>query len=159
MTPAGPQLRDIHLPPPAHWWPLAPGWWLLVAIVLLALAWLAWRQHRRRLPRRRWRDACRELDALQVAHAVDHDNAAFAAGISQLLRRAVRLRDPASAGLQGPAWHAAVRDLSGTKALADALPILEEAMYRPTATLDPLEVVKAARQGLRQVLMRGGRHA
>jgi hypothetical protein len=26
------QLRDIHLPDPISWWPLAPGWWLLAII-------------------------------------------------------------------------------------------------------------------------------
>ena len=44
-------LRDIALPAAVSWWPLAPGWWLLLGLVLLfALAlplWLWWR-HRRR---------------------------------------------------------------------------------------------------------------
>jgi hypothetical protein len=46
MMPAGPHLRDIHLPPPAGWWPLAPGWWILIGIALLLLTWLAWRGYR-----------------------------------------------------------------------------------------------------------------
>lgn len=29
------QLRDIHLPGPISWWPLAPGWWALAAILLV----------------------------------------------------------------------------------------------------------------------------
>lgn len=159
MMPAGPHLRDIHLPPPASWWPLAPGWWILVGIALLLLAWLIWRGYRRRLPRRRWQAASRELDALKVAHATDHDDAAFAAGISQLLRRSACIRDPASVGLRGQAWHAAMRDLSGKKELAPALLTLEDAMYRPTAALDVSEVTSAARLWLRSVLIQGRRHA
>lgn len=157
--PAGPHLRDIHLPPPASWWPLAPGWWLLIGIALLLLAWLVWRGYRRRLPRRRWRAANRELDALQAAHAAEHDDAAFAAGVSQLLRRAASLRHPASVGLRGQAWHAAMRDLAGKKEPAPVLLTLEDAMYRPAATLDVVEVTSAARPWLRRVLMQGRRHA
>lgn len=159
MMPAGPHLRDIHLPPPASWWPLAPGWWVLAAIALLLLTWLAWRVYRRRLPRRRWQAASRELDALQAAHAADHDNAAFAAGVSQLLRRAACIRHPASVSLRGQAWHAAMRDLSGRKKPAPVLLTLEDAMYRPAATLDVSEVTVAARQWLRRVLMQGRQHA
>ena len=35
------QLRDIHLPEAIGWWPLAPGWWLLIILVCLGLITLA----------------------------------------------------------------------------------------------------------------------
>ncbi len=28
------QLRDIHTPDPISWWPLAPGWWVLLVLAL-----------------------------------------------------------------------------------------------------------------------------
>ena len=31
------QLRDIHLPEAVGWWPLAPGWWILMFISLAIL--------------------------------------------------------------------------------------------------------------------------
>lgn len=34
-------LKDIHIPQPIGWWLPAPGWWLLVIMIPLAL-WLLW---------------------------------------------------------------------------------------------------------------------
>ena len=31
------QLRDLHLPADTVWWPPAPGWWLLAALLLVAI--------------------------------------------------------------------------------------------------------------------------
>jgi hypothetical protein len=32
------QLRDIHLPEAVSWWPLAPGWWVLAALLVAGFA-------------------------------------------------------------------------------------------------------------------------
>ena len=34
------ELRDIHLPDAISWWPLAPGWWLLITISLVAIVYI-----------------------------------------------------------------------------------------------------------------------
>ena len=41
-------LRDIHLPDPIGWWPLAPGWWGLLALVTLLVGILVYLIRRRR---------------------------------------------------------------------------------------------------------------
>lgn len=59
-------LRDIHLPEPVSWWPPAPGWWLLVAAVVIALAFALWQRYRTRRTRAALRAIRRigaELDA------------------------------------------------------------------------------------------------
>lgn len=32
------ELRDIHLPDPVSWWPLAPGWWILILLIVILIA-------------------------------------------------------------------------------------------------------------------------
>jgi len=49
------ELRDIHLPDAISWWPLAPGWWLLIIISLAAIAYICamlLKNYRERLYRR-----------------------------------------------------------------------------------------------------------
>ena len=43
------QLYDIRDLDPVSWWPLAPGWWVLIVLALFAAAAAYWRQwtHRR----------------------------------------------------------------------------------------------------------------
>ncbi|MDG2500905.1 MAG: DUF4381 domain-containing protein [Porticoccaceae bacterium] len=34
------QLRDIHLPADISWWPLAPGWWVLIVVLVFLFGWI-----------------------------------------------------------------------------------------------------------------------
>lgn len=119
MTPGGltmtdplAELRGYHPPDPVSWWPPAPGWWLLALLILGLLTWVtvwavgAWR--RRRLARAAPRAALDELAALRAALARNGDAAAFARGLSRLLRRFALARYPrrAVAGLSGEEWLA-----------------------------------------------------
>lgn len=106
-------LKDIAPPPPVSYAPQAAGWWVLGAIVLLAILaygfvrWRRWRRNRYR------REAQAELAALAqaIAHP-DSRNAALAA-MPALVKRTVLAWAPrAQAGpLSGEAW---LRYLDGT---------------------------------------------
>jgi hypothetical protein len=103
-APAGPDLRDIHLPPAPSWWPPAPGWWLL-AIIAIALVAFASVRIVRMLRERRWRRrVAAELERIAASHAAAPDPVRLAADVSQLLRRASLLIEPEAAALNGEAW-------------------------------------------------------
>lgn len=118
-------LRDVHLPPVPSWWPLPPGWWLVLAVLALcALAWCAWRVHRRR-QRRRW------LQVFDTAVGAADSSSARVAAMADLLRRAARRRHAGAELLQGQAWLEFL-DAPGSRAFSDGDGrLLLDGGYRP----------------------------
>ena len=101
-------LRDLHLPEAIGWWPLAPGWWVLLALVIVALAYTAWRLYKRwqfYAPRRY---ALRELARFEAEYLEHRDPVALGKQLSELLRRGMLAYAPREevAGLTGDDWLA-----------------------------------------------------
>lgn len=119
------QLRDIHLPPEPSWWPPAPGWWLLAVILVAAIVVLTRWGLRRWRQRRRHQRLLAEFDALLAIS----DPSAQLAAISQMLRRAARLRTPEAATLSGAAWLAFL-DQTGGAFTSDQGRMLLDGPYR-----------------------------
>lgn len=93
-------LRDIHQMSAPSWWPPAPGWWILAALLFAVfIAYRMWRRHKARKVQR----MARLFDAAVSSSA---DPAAQIAAMSQLLRRAARRRDRDADKLSGDAWLA-----------------------------------------------------
>ena len=99
-APADLVLRDVHAAQAAPLWPPAPGWWMVLAVIV-ALATIAYFFARRRAMRHRAIERVFD-DALARA---DTPSAQVAA-ISELLRRAARRRDPDADRFQGDRWRA-----------------------------------------------------
>ncbi|PUA30039.1 MAG: hypothetical protein B0W54_05790 [Cellvibrio sp. 79] len=99
------QLADIHLPDSVSWWPLAPGWWAILALLILALvAVFLWRRH---LKQNRYRKlAQQELDTIYSNYQNTQNATAFLHEISVLLRRTALTAYPKSfnASIKGQAW-------------------------------------------------------
>ena len=144
LDPSTLPLRDIHLPENVGWWPPAPGWWLLPALAVLALA-AAW--YARRLYRRRRYSAVnmakQELAGIRARYNIDGDAVQCVRAVSALLRRVSISLFPraASAGLTGADWLALLRsgniqqktgkeEPAGGVILEDIHTLLLEAPYR-----------------------------
>jgi hypothetical protein len=99
-------LRDIVLPPPVSWWPLAWGWYLVAALLLAGLAWGLVRRWRRRRANRYRELALLELDALSAAIADAAKRPRALAALPVLLKRVALAAWPRGrvAGLSGEAW-------------------------------------------------------
>lgn len=133
-TPALP-LRDLQLPEAISWWPLAPGWWILSAIIILTLvaAIILIRKH--------WRENQVKRETRSLLQGAftqwqnDGNDHAYFLQINQILKRYCRHYFPAASGLSGQAWidflnHSGGKQLfSGKCAQA-----LSEFVYRPAAS-------------------------
>lgn len=100
------QLRDIHLPDPVGLWPLAWGWWVLLALLAAALVagFLYWRRHQRQ---RLYREQAKaELELAYRDYRENGDTALYLQRLSQILRRAALTAFPRQqvASLKGEAW-------------------------------------------------------
>jgi hypothetical protein len=106
-------LRDIHVPEPPPWWPPAPELWLLLAILIAALAILfyQWRQFRRR-------NAYRKVGLSLLA------DAGTAHEVSVVLKRVALAAYPREqvASLVGDDWTAFLRQ---TGAKGDVSPLVD----------------------------------
>ena len=106
MNPEEILLRDLHLPELTGWWPMAPGWWILLGLGLFGLGYLAWRgvqKFRSNAARRR---ALSQLRYLRAEYAWSGDAVSLGIRLSELLRRAMLAYAPRDeiAGLTGTSW-------------------------------------------------------
>lgn len=160
MSGEGPTLRDIHLPGDPSWWPPAPGWWILATIVLMAMAYAAYRLVRA-ARRRRWRRAVvGELDAIVRRHADSRDGARLAGDLSELLRRGARLVDPDASALRGEAWLGFLDAQLGSDAFTRGIGrTLLDAPFRREAAFDADALLALCRRWLARVAERESAHA
>jgi hypothetical protein len=148
---AGPDLRDIHLPPAPGWWPPAPGWWLLALLAgaLLALACVyLYRMYQRRRHRRA---VMSELD--RCIDSARGDPAALAAALSHFLRRVSRRSEPGAVALSGEAWLQHLDRAAGSDEFTTGIGrALIDAPFRPVAQYDTAALSALVRRWTRHVL-------
>ncbi|MEM9256885.1 MAG: DUF4381 domain-containing protein [Pseudomonadota bacterium] len=85
MNPQDPlaALHPLRNPEAIGWWPFAPGWWMLLTLMITAIAlggWWAWRRYRRNEYRR---TALTQLESLASS---DTDSPTFLADLTELLK-------------------------------------------------------------------------
>jgi hypothetical protein len=153
------QLADIHLPEQVGFWPPAPGWWVLLALVLAALLFaafrllLAWRQRRMcglalgELDKcfQTWRARLAAAQAGAAAAQAGAEQTEIAARltlineVNAVLRRVALRHHPQHvvAGLSGERWVAFLRTHSNAAALDDSLSAaLAQGRFAPRCDVD-----------------------
>lgn len=99
------QLADIHLPDGVSWWPLAPGWWILLALLVIAIVgFFIWRQRKQQNHYRVI--AQHQLAGIHADYQQTQNAGAYLQALSLLLRRTALTAYPHSfnASIKGEEW-------------------------------------------------------
>lgn len=100
------ELRDIHLPADPGIWPLAVGWWVLIAIFAI----VAYFTYKKWIKLKKLKQVNQllqsELMSIRESFKQHQDKRLLAANISDLLKRFVRhvLKDSNATSLTGQEW-------------------------------------------------------
>ncbi len=153
MNPPDPlaNLHPLRVPEAIGWWPLAPGWWLLLFAVIVLVAvvtYVLYRRYKRNAYRRL---ALRQLLALQASYRTQMDPGHYLAQLNALLKSVALLAYPRPevAAQHGEHWRVF---LNSSLPLGEQLPAaFSDAAYQKTCPgIDVLQVDRAARLWIRR---------
>ncbi|MFT6261488.1 MAG: hypothetical protein ACJAYK_002636 [Crocinitomicaceae bacterium] len=143
MNPILEQLKDIHLPDPVSWWPLAWPWWLLLTIIAgIIIFTVLYRK------KNAWRSlAIEQLNALEDINPVEYSLAC-----NRLLKQICYHKvDKSCASLNSLAWleylDCQVRQTIFLPQLKSFAFVLDD----PSATLDTNQLKQACSLWIRKV--------
>ena len=150
------QLRDIHLPDPVTFWPLAPGWWILLLLVLVGLVFLGRHAIATLIRRRRLESVMRELDQAHARFTVqsafnntrNQAGLDFLATVNALLKRVAQVMYPDStcSSLTGRDWLQFLDACDQGSAFSrGAGAVLADGAYRPVFDADGDALYQTAR--------------
>jgi len=151
------QLKDIQLPDPIGWWPLAFSWWVLIfslSAMVFAAIWLFLDRHRRNAYRR---EAQQQLKAIENNPALDTQSKIL--HINALLKQvAITIYGRQTiARLNEQAWVEFLKANAQFISQPPELKTLLTQAYQPTEHLTPADLQRAlnAWQGYAQQWIKG----
>lgn len=88
MNPQDPlaNLHPLREPEVIGWWPLAPGWWIVIGLIALALTALAFVLYRKYAANAYRRQATQQLQNIHTQWLADGDSQVYAAEVNALLK-------------------------------------------------------------------------
>jgi hypothetical protein len=147
------ELYDIRDLDPVYWWPLAPGWWVLIVLALLAAAAAYWRHW---TYQRSWQGQTYRAFAALDRQLSGGNAQQIACALSVLLRRVAMqsFSRAECAGLEGADWlrWLTTKDPGGFDWVARGSLLIEAPYAPPGRTYSPQSVkilIDAAKRWVR----------
>jgi hypothetical protein len=151
-------LRDVHAPPFPDYWPPAPGWWVVAALLAGLLVVVSITLYRRYHLHRQRRQVLATLETLRADYSTEAA-VGFVTGVSMLLRRVALRRFPRRrvAALFGADWCRFLDETGGDGGFSrGAGQVLASGPYAARVEVDPEGLTVLARVWIRKNF--GGSH-
>ncbi len=154
------KLRDIHLPDSPSIWPLAPGWWILLAILIILGIWLGLKLWQRSKQKKHLQQILNQYQLLENRLLERPDSEAMAA-INVFLRQLAIENYPRTeiASLTGTKWLEFLDQAGETKQFTQgAGRLLIDAPYRSgrVLRLNLSEFTPLIKNWIKKVVKTGG---
>ena len=141
-------LRDVHLPPEISWWPLAPGWWGLLAMFISIFGFFVWYWLVTRRKRLLIKQVKTKLENIEYSFLGSGNSIEAFRALSVLLRRVVLTlcKDFRVGALKGSRWIDFLNHLTGSK--LNSLEMLVTTPFVKKTNEDPLQLIDEIRNWL-----------
>jgi hypothetical protein len=139
---AGLPLRDIHLPDPVSWWPPAPGWWLLLCLLVI-IGFLLFRVIKKIRQPVLKKSAIAEVEKLINNYQQHQNRQLLVQQLSMLVRRIGMsyMSRRHMAGLTGTGWFKKLNSLGSDHVLhEDTIDILSQVPYQRQPEIDEQQI-------------------
>ena len=116
-------LNPLRAPDAVSWWPLAPGWWILASLILIALCVIGWLLYRRYQRGAYRRSAIAGLTVAETKWARDGNDLHYLQQVNRILKivAARSYGTDAVASLSGEPWLQFLRQRCAAANLPDTL--------------------------------------
>jgi len=148
-------LRDIKLPIEPGFWPLAPGWWLVLLVLLTLLAlltyqWLKWRKKHRR-----WLHIETQLAQIEFDYLQTKNKQQLLVAVSAYLRRFIKfqLHDNQAVSLTGLDWIEYLNNLQTKPYFVGFEDALTHGVFQTNCQFDAKELISSTRDFMKQHVM------
>lgn len=146
------QLKDIHLPEAISWWPLAPGWYVLIALGLCLITIITYQLFKKYAHALAKKQALKLLAHYQKQYQQEHNVPLSSAKVTELLRRVALVYFPREqvASLQGEAWLQFLNQTGKGTNFNSVRKQLLEAPFQADNNIDLKPLFQQAQQWIKQ---------
>lgn len=143
------QLRDVHLPEPVSWWPLAISWWILFGLVVVSI-FFAIRAFRKNRAHNAYRhDALVQLHTHYLQWQSDTNTSQYLQSANTVLKRASLHIDDTARQLSGESWLQYLQSLSQDNFSEPVIGALSQGTYQKSPEYDVDQIQRELTQWLK----------